>query len=163
MPAPLAIVKAKFENKDKLVDQIVGLLSKDSDEPKDDLRKRLLSTSNSKLLKLHTAANTASDKFGSRGKLVEETASVLGKSKDKDYVTKLESFSAARLIDMQRAGTRRAKNASARASAKAAGAQPRAAKASPTASAAKKDVAKPGAAKKGAAKKGSAKANKAAK
>ena len=110
MPAPLATVKAKFETKDKLVDQIVGLLSKDSDEPKDDMRKRLLSASNSKLLKLHGAANSAQEKFGSRAKLVSETAAALGKSKDKDYLAKLESFSAARLVDLHRMGTRRARN-----------------------------------------------------
>lgn len=111
MPAPLATVKAKFENKDKLVDQIVGLLSKDSDEPKDELRKRLLAASNAKLLKLHGAATTVADKFGSRAKLVEATASVLGKSKDKDYVAKLESFTAPRLLDLHRSGSRRAKAA----------------------------------------------------
>ncbi len=110
MPSPLATVKAKFETKDKLVDQIVGLLSKDSDESKDDMRKRLLSTSNAKLLKLHGATNLAQEKFGSRSKLVEETASALGKAKDKDYVTKLESYSAARLIDLHRMGTRRTRN-----------------------------------------------------
>ncbi|MDX2020244.1 MAG: hypothetical protein SF187_08380 [Deltaproteobacteria bacterium] len=120
MPAPLAIVKAKFEKKDKLVDELVGLLSKETDEPKEDLRKRLLGVSNTKLLKLHSAASTVKDKFGgSRSKLVEAAATAQGKAKDKDYVGKLESFSSARLIDIQKAANRRAKNAAGKASSKA--------------------------------------------
>lgn len=120
MPAPLAIVKAKFEKKDKLVDELVGLLSKETDEPKEDLRKRLLGVSNTKLLKLHTAASTVKDKFGgSRDKLVEAAATAQGKAKDKDYVGKLESFSSARLIDIQKAANRRAKNAAGKAASKA--------------------------------------------
>ena len=122
MPAPLAIVKAKFEKKDKLVDVLVGLLSKETEEPKDDLRKRLLGASNSKLLKLHDAASTVKDKFGgSRASLVEATATAQGKAKDKDYVGKLESFSSARLIDIQKAATRRAKNAASKGAPKPAG------------------------------------------
>ncbi|MCG5055148.1 MAG: hypothetical protein KA712_19465 [Myxococcales bacterium] len=117
MPAPLAIVKAKFENKDKLVDQIVAMLSKQTDENKDDLRKRLLGASNAKLLKLHAACKTTDDKFGSHDKLVEATASAMSKSKDKDFVAKLGSFSSARLLDLERVASRRLKAAAAKAKA----------------------------------------------
>jgi len=107
MPSPLATVNEQFGSKDKLVDKIVGLLAKDSDEPKDDLRKRLLGVSNSKLIHLHTVATTVSEKFGSHDKLVEATADALGSSKDKDYVAKLASFSDAKLLDMLGAARKR--------------------------------------------------------
>ena len=46
--SPLARVKEEFGGKDKLVDKIVGVLDS-GDESKDELRKRLLGVSNTKL------------------------------------------------------------------------------------------------------------------
>ena len=53
---PLARVKEEFGGKDKLVDKIVGVLETSEDESKDELRKRLLGVSNTKLIRLHSVA-----------------------------------------------------------------------------------------------------------
>ena len=53
--SPLARVKEEFGGKDKLVDKIVGVLDS-GDESKDDLRKRLLGVSNTKLVRLFSVA-----------------------------------------------------------------------------------------------------------
>lgn len=114
--SPLAVVKDKFGGKDKLVDQIVGMLeSPASDEPKDELRKRLLGAANKKLLHLHAVASTVKDKYGSREKLVAAAATALGRTKDKDYVTKLGTLSTPRLLDLTKVAERKAKAAKAKA------------------------------------------------
>ncbi len=95
--SPLLEVNESFGGKDKLVEKLVGLL--ESDESKEDLRQKLLGVANGKLLRLHRVATAVKEKFGSRDKLVAELAS--GR-KDKDYTTRLEGFSTARLADMAR-------------------------------------------------------------
>jgi len=110
MPAPLAVVKSKFESKDKLVDQVVDLLAKDGEESKEDLRKRLAPASNKKLLRLHEVA-TQVKAIGGREKLISATASAEGKGKDKPYVAKLENVSSASLLDKKKSAERRSKKA----------------------------------------------------
>ncbi|HEX4404215.1 MAG TPA: hypothetical protein VH560_05270 [Polyangia bacterium] len=109
--SPLARVKEEFGGKDKLVDKLVGLVDA-GDESKDDLRKRLLGAANSKLLRLHVVATKVKEQ-GGHDKLAAAAATGKGHGKDKDYVTKLESFSNGRLVDMLAASDRRAKRQSA--------------------------------------------------
>src|SRR6266700_1319125 len=125
--SPLARVKEEFGGKDKLVDQIVGLLGSTGDEPKDELRKRLLGAANRKLIRLHDVA-TGLKQHGGHDKLADVAAAGFGRAKDKDYVQKLTTYSAGRLLDMVRVAERRAKGGVAKAAAKAA-APARAAKA----------------------------------
>src|SRR3954471_12156245 len=139
--SPLSRVKEKFGGKDKLVDSIVGLLGSTGDEPKDELRKRLLGAANRKLIRLHDVA-TNLKKYGGHDKLADAAAAGVGRAKDKDYVTKLSSYSAGRLLDMVRVSESRA------GAAKAAAAKPAKAKASAKAPA--KKSAKAAAAAKGA-------------
>ena len=106
--SPLARVKEVFGGKDKLVDQIVGLLGSTGDEPKDELRKRLLGAANRKLIRLHDVA-TSLKKHGGHDELAGAAAAGIGRSKDKDYVQKLATYSAGRLLDMVRVSERRAK------------------------------------------------------
>jgi hypothetical protein len=110
--SPLSRVKEKFGGKDKLVDQIVGLLGSTGDEPKDELRKRLLGAANRKLIRLHDVA-TGLKQHGGHDKLADAAAAGLGRAKDKDYVQKLNTYSAGRLLDMVRVAERRAKGAGA--------------------------------------------------
>jgi hypothetical protein len=117
--SPLSRVKEKFGGKDKLVDQIVGLLGSTGDEPKDELRKRLLGAANRKLIRLHDVA-TGLKQHGGHDKLADAAAAGLGRAKDKDYVQKLTTYSAGRLLDMVRVSERHAKGASAKAAAKSA-------------------------------------------
>jgi len=96
--SPLAQVKDDFGGKDKLVDKIVGVLDS-GDESKDELRKRLLGVSNTKLIRLFAVA-TKTKQAGGHDKLVTATAEKLNRAKDKDYVAKLDEFSNGRLLDM---------------------------------------------------------------
>ena len=137
--SPLARVKEEFGGKDKLVDKIVGVL--DSDESKDELRKRLLGVANSKLIRLFAVA-TKTKQVGGHDKLVTTTAEKLNRAKDKDYVAKLGEYSDGRLLDTLQAAERRSGDgAAAKADGKApvarAARPPRPAAAKPAAKAAK--------------------------
>jgi hypothetical protein len=110
--SPLARVKQEFGGKDKLVDKIVVLLGSTGDEPKDELRKRLLGAANRKLIRLHQVA-TSLKEHGGHDKLADAAAAGLGRTKDKDYVQKLNTFSAGRLLDMVRTSGSHAKAAKA--------------------------------------------------
>jgi hypothetical protein len=107
--SPLSIVNETFGAKDKLVDKLVVLLDRD-EEPKADLRKRLLAAANSKLLNLHRVATAVKEKFGSRDKLVAQAAVLLGHSKDKDFLGQLENQSDARLFALVSAIERKSKS-----------------------------------------------------
>ena len=137
---PLARVKEEFGGKDKLVDKIVGLLGS-GDEPKDDLRRRLLGAANSKLIRLHGVA-TQVKSAGGREQLATAAAQEQGRAKDKDYVTKLGTFSSGKLVDILQSAKRRSGRLAAKA--KKAGAAPKAKAAKPAAKkpAAKKSTAK---------------------
>src|SRR5260221_7095735 len=130
--SPLARVKEEFGGKDKLVDKIVGLLGSTGDEPKEELRKRLLGAANRKLIRLHEVAASLKQ-HGGHDKLADAAATGVGRAKDKDYVEKLASYSSGRLLDMVRVAERRAKAARAapakRVTTPAAPAEPKAAKA----------------------------------
>jgi len=102
---PLARVKEEFGGKDKLVDKIVGVLDS-GDESKDELRKRLLGVSNTKLIRLFSVA-TKTKQAGGHDKLVASTAEKLNRGKDKDFVAKLDSYSDGRLLDVLGAAERR--------------------------------------------------------
>jgi|SRR4051812_21858486 hypothetical protein len=108
--SPLEEVNDKFGGKDKLVEKLVGLL--ESDEPKEELRKRLLAVANRKLLRLHGVASLVKEKYGSREKLLEQLATSTGRAKDKDYKTRLEGYTTPRLVDAVKVAERRSKAAS---------------------------------------------------
>ena len=151
--SPLARVKEEFGGKDKLVDKIVGVLDS-GDESKDELRKRLLGVSNTKLVRLFSVA-TRTKQAGGHDKLVATTAEKLKRAKDKDYVAKLDDFSNGRLLDMLQSAEGRSASA---APAKVDGAVRAAAKAARAA----RPAAAPVAAKKAAKPEKSAKAKKSA-
>jgi hypothetical protein len=106
--SPLARVKEEFGGKDKLVDKIVGLIDLEAqDESKDDLRRRLLGAANRKLVRLHGIASRVKE-AGGKDQLAAATAEDMGHGKDKDFVTKLTSYSAGRLLDMRTSAQGRA-------------------------------------------------------
>jgi hypothetical protein len=109
--SPLARVKEEFGGKDKLVDKLVGLVDA-GEESKDDMRRRLLGAANKKLLRLHGVATKVKEQ-GGHDKLAAAAAAGVGHGKDKDFVTKLGTFSNGRLVDMLDASERRAKKKSA--------------------------------------------------
>ena len=156
--SPLARVKEEFGGKDKLVDKIVGVLDS-GDESKDELRKRLLGVSNTKLVRLFSVA-TRTKQAGGHDKLVATTAEKLKRDKDKDYVAKLDDFSNGKLLDMLQSAEGRSASSASSAAAKADGGAVRAA--AKAARAAKPAVAVAVAAKKAAKPEKSAKAKKSA-
>jgi len=105
---PLQAVKRLYGTKEKLVDGLVDA-AKGAGEEAAEVKQRLLSASNSKLLRLAKVTKSIKDQYGGRDKLVGSVAGALGKAKDNDYVTKLGSFSSGRLLDMVRAAERRVK------------------------------------------------------
>ena len=111
--SPLSLVNETFGAKDKMVDKLVALLDRD-EEPKAELRKRLLVAANSKLLNLHRVATAVKERYGSREKLVSQAGSLLGHSKDKDFLARLDNQSDARLLDLVTAAERKAKQAAAK-------------------------------------------------
>ena len=140
--SPLARVKEEFGGKDKLVDKIVGVLDS-GDESKDELRKRLLGVSNTKLVRLFSVA-TRTKQAGGHDKLVATTAEKLKRAKDKDYVAKLDDFSNGRLLDMlQSAEGRSASSAAPKADGSAIKAAKAARAAKPVVAVAAKKAAKP--------------------
>jgi hypothetical protein len=148
--SPLARVKEEFGGKDKLVDKIVGLLG--SDEPKDELRRRLLGAANTKLIRLHSVA-TQVKAAGGIDAAVTAAATELGRGKDKDYVAKLATYSSGKVLDiLQSAKRRRARLAGAAASSTAKVAGAAKAKAKRTVAAAAKKSASKSASKKPGAK-----------
>ena len=82
------------------------MLGSTGDEPKDELRKRLLGAANRKLIRLHEVASGLKQ-HGGHDKLADAAAAGLGRAKDKDYVQKLTTYSAGRLLDMVRVAERR--------------------------------------------------------
>jgi hypothetical protein len=155
--SPLARVKEEFGGKDKLVDKIVGVLDS-GDESKDELRKRLLGVSNTKLVRLFSVA-TRTKQAGGHDKLVATTAEKLKRAKDKDYVAKLDEFSNGRLLDMLQSAEGRSASIASDVAAKADGGAVRAAA---KAARAARPAAAPVAAKKAAKPEKSAKAKKSA-
>jgi hypothetical protein len=118
--SPLAKVKEQFGSKDKLVDALIALPAsvvergEEGEEDKDAFRKRLLGASNAKLLRLHTTGKSVSERFGSKGKLVDAILNLHKRGKDQDYRNKLSTLPLGKLFDQVSAlekGVRRAERA----------------------------------------------------
>jgi hypothetical protein len=105
---PLQRVKRLYGSKDKLVESLVDTLREASEETAT-VKERLRTVSNEKLLRLAEVSKVVRERYGSRDKLVQQLSSTLGKAKDNDYVSKLRTFSTAKLLDMLRSAERRSK------------------------------------------------------
>jgi len=109
--SPLARQKDEHESKEKLVDRVISVLGSinKSEQDKDELKASLLGASNKKLLRLHDVGNEIKSKYGSLEKLVDALGAALGRAKDAPFLTKLKSYTPARLLDMVRAAEKRSK------------------------------------------------------
>lgn len=111
---PLQAVKRLYQSKEKLIDKVVEV-AREADEEVAEVKERLATVSNRKLLRLAEVGKAIKEKYGSREKLVAAVSAALGKAKDKDYVSRLKQYSSARLLDIARGAerrTRRSKKAS---------------------------------------------------
>ena len=117
--SPVQTMKEKFQEKESLVDRVLGVLS--SDEDRDALKKKLLAVSNRKLLRLLEVGSEMKSKYGSPEKLAEAVAAAMGKAKDQAFVGKIAAQAKrtpARVLDLlasATARTRKDKSAGARA------------------------------------------------
>ncbi len=106
--SPFQIVKDKYGSKDEMIAKIASLLEPVDGESDDDLKARLKHVANAKLLHLAAMGEKVKE-LGGRDALVAKVAELKGKAKDKDYATKLGSFSLSKLLDMKQALARKAK------------------------------------------------------
>jgi len=106
--APAAPAKARhphkrvIENhtsKEALAKSLASVIAR-GDEDTDALEGRLKRASNAQLLRLSRITATVKQKYGNREKLIAAIGTAQNKSKDKDYLTKLESFSLPQLLDL---------------------------------------------------------------
>jgi hypothetical protein len=111
--SPLGRTKEEHGTKEKLVDKLVTLLGqiRKVEEDKDELKARLLASSNKKLLRLMEVGNEIREKFGSVDKLAEAAAGALGKAKDAPYLSKLKALTPGKLLDLLHSAEKRGKKA----------------------------------------------------
>jgi len=99
---PKGRVSEKHEGKAALAKALASSLAF-GDESADSVEGRLKTASNTQLLRLQKVVETVKSKWGSRDKLIAALADHGKKSKDKDYVAKLSTYSLPQLVDLARA------------------------------------------------------------
>jgi hypothetical protein len=108
---PLALVKERFGDKEKLVAAIQKLATADLwlDRVSED--KGLAKVSNAKLLRLHAALEDAKMRFGTRAKLVKAICALEKREKDAGYEARLLTYPLPRLLDLHAAASKRSTRA----------------------------------------------------
>ena len=106
---PHGRVKATSQgSKEALAKALAPSLAR-SDEDTDQLEARLKTASNNQLLRLQKVADAVKSKYGSRAGLIEAIGKNAQKSKDKDYLAKLDTLSLPNLLDLAKSADRRAR------------------------------------------------------
>lgn len=105
---PRGRVVEKHGSKAELAKTIASAIAR-ADQDAGSLEAQLKKASNAQLLRLQRATQTLKDKFGSRDKLIAAIGTAKNKSKDKDYLTKLESYSLPQLLDLAASAQRAAR------------------------------------------------------
>jgi hypothetical protein len=103
---PRARVVAAHGSKAALAKTIAAAIAR-ADQDAGALESQLKKASNAQLLRLARATQTLKDKFGNREKLIAAIGTAAKKSKDKDYLARLDSYSLPQLLDLA-AATQRA-------------------------------------------------------
>ncbi|WP_394833142.1 hypothetical protein LVJ94_42240 [Pendulispora rubella] len=152
---PLATVKAKFGDKEKLVAAVKEFTTDDLWVSRTNKDKGLDHVSNAKLLRLHATFSAVKEQFGSRAKLIDAILELEKRTKDEGYKTRLSAYPVPRLYDLFRSTKKRTQPKT-----KATTAEKKAAAAKKPAAAPKKAAPKKAAAKSPAAKKAAAKKKK---
>ena len=80
-----------------------------ADQSADDVATQLATASNQQLLRLQRVVETVKKKWGSRDKLIAAIGAAQNKSKDKDYLAKLEACSLPQLVDLAASAERHAR------------------------------------------------------
>lgn len=96
---PRAKLLAAHGSKEALARSIAPALAHGGEDA-DSIAARLRTASNRQLLRLAAAADKVKQKWGTREKLIEAIGAANKKSKDKDFLAKLETTSLPRLLDL---------------------------------------------------------------
>jgi hypothetical protein len=105
---PMARVVAAHGSKAALAGAIAKAIAR-ADQDTGALETQLKKASNAQLLRLERATQTLKEKFGDRTKLIAAIGNATNKSKDKDYLAKLESYSLPQLLGIAAASQRAAR------------------------------------------------------
>lgn len=105
---PRGRVTAAHGSKEALAKTIAATIVR-GDEDADVIAARLRTASNRQLLRLAAANETVKKKWGSREKLIAAIGAAQKKGKDQDFLTRLDSYSLPRLVDLATAAERRAR------------------------------------------------------
>lgn len=140
--SPIAIVKEKFGDKEKLVAALEKLTTEDLWVSRVNANKGLAHVSNTKLLRLHATFTEVKEKFGTRAKLIDAILDLAKRTKDEGFKARISAYPVPRLYDLYKSLSKGTKKGGEKAAPKAA------AKPKPEAKA--KAEAKPKAAKKAA-------------
>lgn len=108
--SPLATVKDKFGDKDKLVEALKAFMTDDlwvkrtsNDRGK---TRGIEYVSNAKLLRLHATFSEVKEQFGTRDKLIDALLELNKRGKDAGYKKRLEAYPVPRLYDMYKSAKR---------------------------------------------------------
>ena len=111
--APVTLVKEKFGDKAKLVDALKALATEELWLGRTNAdtggSRGLEHVSNAKLLRLHATFTEVKEKFGTRGRLVDEVVALEGRSKDAGFKKRIEAYPVPRLFDMYKSLSKRKK------------------------------------------------------
>lgn len=105
---PMARVVAAHGSKAALASALAKVLAR-ADQDTSALESQLQKASNAQLLRLERATQTLKEKFGDRGKLIAAIGAAANKSKDNDYLAKLDSYSLPQLLNLAAASQRAAR------------------------------------------------------
>jgi len=105
---PAGRVAHHHSGKEALAKALAPMLARE-DEDNGVIADRLKTASNSQLLRLQRVADAVKQKWGSREALITALSNAEKKSKDKDYLAKLGTFSLPKLFDLATSAERRAR------------------------------------------------------
>ena len=97
--SPKHTVLGNFGSRQKLVQEIIGLLADDKDSATES---RLNGAKNSQLLRIHSVLTAVKEQFGTKKNLVNAIAEkkFQGRKPTQGYTEKLETYSQKRLYDL---------------------------------------------------------------
>jgi len=104
---PLALVKEKFGEKEKLVEALEKLTGESLWVSRTNKEKGLAHVSNAKLLRLHATFTAVKEKFGTREKLIDAILEVEKRAKDAGLRQKHLEWPVPRLFDAYKSATKR--------------------------------------------------------
>ena len=96
---PKARVVAAHGSKASLAAEVAKAIAR-ADQDAGALDAQLKTASNAQLLRLQKASQTLKQKFGDREKLIAAIGTATKRSKDKDYLIKLDTYSLPQLLDL---------------------------------------------------------------